>query len=242
MYCEECDRQFDTYHAVDQHLTKSYSHRPDSALECRYCPAFFRYTADRNRHLVEEHNVCLICDKSFSSSRAREQHVASPVHNPADKFCPFCKMEFKRYSAIAGHIESSRCANYISNPRHLCQVIRSWESSAGCQGMFTNNMITNGGASSFHRVEYNFDAHYNNYCRMYECPLCDLMFSSVAQVHAHVYGSAHAHQPLYHCPTCRKEAISLHALLLHLEQSQCGRIKSSSLGKIVHGINMIQYR
>ena len=242
MYCDECDRDFDSYEATDKHLSKNKCHWPDTALECRCCNAFFRYTVDKNRHFVQDHHGCLICEKTFRSSRAREQHVASPVHSPSDKFCPFCKKEFKTFSAIAGHIESSRCVNFVSNPVHLCTVIRSWESSAGIQGTFTAKLLTNGEGQLAPRIQYDFTACYNYHCQKYECPLCDLMFSTKSQVHAHVYGSAHARQPLYHCPTCRREVISLTALLLHLEQSQCGKSKSSALGQIVTGMKMIQYR
>jgi hypothetical protein len=145
-------------------------------------------------------------------------------------------MSFACYSGIAAHIESSQCANYISNPVHLCSVIRSWESSAGMQGTFTKPLLTYGDSQSVPRVQYDFKANYNYHSGLYECPLCDRMFKTVAHVHAHVYGSAHANRPLFNCPSCRKEVISLHALLLHLEQSNCGKSRSSALGKIVHGM------
>ena len=240
LYCELCNLQFYFSEDIDDHLAEDKNHWPEDALECCYCDSIFRYTSERNCHLVDVHHVCLICEKSFVNSRALEQHVASPVHRPADKFCPFCKMKFTTYSAIAAHIESSRCVKYVSNPVHLCSVIRGWESSVGIQGTYTKNLLTYGHGQRVPRVEYDFESTWNDYCCMYECPLCDYMFSSTSEVRSHVYGSAHASQALYHCPTCRKEVISLQALLLHLELSQCGKTKTTALGGIVNGMKMIQ--
>ncbi|KAL2913945.1 hypothetical protein HK105_206536 [Polyrhizophydium stewartii] len=241
-YCQSCDEHFDDNEELQDHYMYYCSQDVHGLPECPVCDNHFESRTKLNTHIRRFHNYCDLCRRNFGDEHALDQHLNSDIHKPKDKECPFCRRGFSSFGSIASHIESSGCKNFATNPTKLCELIRRWEVAAGHPNLFTRPRITDG-TTRGHAMpseQFNLDAWYCYDNNAYECPLCDCYFSSVSNLCAHINSSVHAMKN-YHCACCRREFVSLAALILHMERSQCRTQKSNAIGSLISGMKAIRF-
>lgn len=105
-HCCDCDRDFKTQQALDQHLQ------------------FKDHTSIKKVHGPTE---CTECQREFPNQAALKKHQASVVHNPlSDLKCiasAKCKQEFHSPSALLHHLESGRCHSGLTR-RELNRLVQ----------------------------------------------------------------------------------------------------------------------
>ncbi|KAL8748974.1 MAG: hypothetical protein Q9184_006997 [Pyrenodesmia sp. 2 TL-2023] len=55
---------------------------------------------------------CYLCPSGFSSLRALNQHLGSPVHRQKIYHCPRCRREYTALSGLVNHLESESCGPF----------------------------------------------------------------------------------------------------------------------------------
>lgn len=101
-HCCECDKDFSTQGALNQHLNNKTIHPPRVVIS-----------------LSPSAGYCESCDKKFPSVKALEQHRASVIHNPImhNMTClggKGCNKTFHTPSGMLAHLESGACASKIT--------------------------------------------------------------------------------------------------------------------------------
>ena len=71
-YCQLCDRDFSSAHALDQHLRNSTIHD----FDCLSCQLHFKSSSALRRHKrnSENHNICVPCNLDFHQYEGLEDH------------------------------------------------------------------------------------------------------------------------------------------------------------------------
>lgn len=102
-HCCDCNRDFKTQQALDQHLQ------------------FKDHTS------VKKVSECIECQREFPSQTALRKHRASLIHNPlSDLKCiasAKCKQRFSSPSALMHHLESGRCHSGLTR-KELNQLVQ----------------------------------------------------------------------------------------------------------------------
>ncbi|CAL8579742.1 hypothetical protein XPA_005475 [Xanthoria parietina] len=120
--CLECERDFSSGQALEQHLNDKRNHRPSSSIT----------------PLEDGPCTCDECDREFTTRSALKQHLESLVHRPLSRLRCIasrkCKGRFSSPSALLHHLESGACRSNMTRAS-LNQLISTHD-----QG----NMITFG--------------------------------------------------------------------------------------------------
>ena len=102
-HCCDCDRDFKTQQALDQHLQF------------------------KNHKSVKKVHECTECQREFQSRAALKKHQASVIHNPlSDLKCiasAKCKQRFSSPSALLHHLESGGCHSGLTR-RELNRLVQ----------------------------------------------------------------------------------------------------------------------
>lgn len=129
-YCEECDREFGSEMALQQHLNSASVHT-SPAYSCEQCNLEFRSAFDLTQHLTSSAHMyyCRECNRSFVSQHALDQHLNSSVHVHR---CEECDMEFVSPHALEQHLNgpvhvhrSDECDRDFVSEHALAQHLNS---------------------------------------------------------------------------------------------------------------------
>ena len=143
-YCYNCDRPFNTFSTLQQHISNSSNHPwycpthhadfdTSVTLEehwvqnhdhhyCWPCNIHFDDKEDLHTHFNENHYWCRLCNKLFKNQKGLEEHYhQSPPHH----YCAPCKHDFSSANNLRAHLNSS-----IHTPKnYMC-------STKGCRLKF----------------------------------------------------------------------------------------------------------
>ncbi|ROT35160.1 hypothetical protein SODALDRAFT_395054, partial [Sodiomyces alkalinus F11] len=124
IYCERCRRFFSYPQAKQQHIVDSPRHNI-----CHFCSdkPDFHSDEDLTEHLVEEHNMCDICERMFSQPLAMKPtcdtldiqrltlHVSQhrKTHAAKNTECYGCDRRFTSRSAMVLHLEAGTCESGV---------------------------------------------------------------------------------------------------------------------------------
>ncbi|KAF8079204.1 hypothetical protein FPV67DRAFT_1467866 [Lyophyllum atratum] len=125
MFCERCDRSFNSWHALRQHENNSSVHNicGDCQLDfptwvglkehwvqspnhdyCQHCSQHFDHDQDLEDHYESAHIWCSSCNKFFVNAFGRNEHYRqSPNHH----YCVPCNRLFLSASNLQAHLNSS---------------------------------------------------------------------------------------------------------------------------------------
>lgn len=238
-YCEDCQRVFVHFNALQQHLDNSPVHQDsdadhsynsssgydyessdsgeeDETTFCKSCHRSFVNKLSLYRHLAQssKHNWCFVCSRDFATESALDQHNSSRVHNSRDLNCPLCSKSFKVPSAIALHIESGACHNInrhqVTTAVHALRIIPTVSLSHRLTGPSGRGTITNYSANE---QAFNGTA--------YECYLCHRTFRSLGSLNSHLNSPAHDEDE-FKCPKCSRTYKLISGLIQHIESEVCG--------------------
>ncbi|KAM3428460.1 hypothetical protein NHJ13734_008597 [Beauveria thailandica] len=103
--CCDCDREFNSGAALDQHLRDKVHRRPAATTKSKVQKASEKTAAPTFR--------CSKCSRTFATEVLLEQHLASLAHRPLGSLSCFagasCKAKFRSPSAVLQHLESGAC-------------------------------------------------------------------------------------------------------------------------------------
>ncbi|KAI3632746.1 hypothetical protein MIR68_008821 [Amoeboaphelidium protococcarum] len=241
-WCDQCDREFVNYNGLQCHLKTSRSHATHT---CSICDDYFFSQTEYTSHLREEHNWCSECGKCFSNWNALRNHEQSDVHKQRSITCPLCRqLTFKTLSAVAAHVESSRCNGFKGSRQDLLNLIRRWEAQSGAPNTFTRPAIEYPGHSDRSmagRCTIQLAQQcYNKYYDEYQCPLCDKCVDAPTQLVAHLNSRIHADCD-YRCHACSSTFVSLTGLVQHLERTQCRTKKTDDIARLTGAIRTLRF-
>ncbi|KAG6917372.1 hypothetical protein DXG01_002747 [Tephrocybe rancida] len=124
-YCERCDRDFPSWHALTQHENNSPRHNvcDDCGFDfptwtglkehyvqsprhsyCQKCDEHFDDTYDLEEHYDEAHFWCRPCNKFFVNAFGLNEHYRQ---SPAHHYCVPCNRLFASASNLQSHLNSS---------------------------------------------------------------------------------------------------------------------------------------
>jgi hypothetical protein len=116
--CEPCDRSFNDYSALMQHLNRSSSHNYCEGCDrdfstngglvqhyansprhdyCQSCEEHFDDSDDLDRHMDDCHWWCRDCNKIFENEAALQAHQSQ---SHADRYCKICERLFTSPSGL----------------------------------------------------------------------------------------------------------------------------------------------
>lgn len=130
----------------------------------------------------------MLCDRSFGSEQALNQHLESPIHAPS-LHCDTCDRSFGSGQALEQHLNSR-----IHAPSFGCET---------CDRSFNS--------------EQALEQHLNSriYAPSFKCETCDRPFDSEQALEQHLRNSP-IHAPSFDCETCGRSFKSKQALEQHL--------------------------
>ncbi|KAK3615721.1 hypothetical protein LTR22_027325 [Elasticomyces elasticus] len=108
--CQQCDRFFGTYQALQQHLRDSPAHA--MTFDCEECDRTFKTDQALQQHLRDSLShaailSCEECDRTFKTDQALQQHLRdSPIHI-ASFSCEECNRTFSTDQALQQHLRDS---------------------------------------------------------------------------------------------------------------------------------------
>jgi hypothetical protein len=91
-YCDECDRDFSTNWALIQHYVQSRHH-----AYCQSCDEHFDDCDDLDDHMDKCHSWCRSCNKTFPNDRGLQEHWRQ---SHADRYCKICERLFNNASNL----------------------------------------------------------------------------------------------------------------------------------------------
>ena len=153
-------------------------------------------------------------------------HLNSKLHRIPIVPClgkPICDKTFISLSDMILHIENGVCTSGLNR-----STIRKFAIQAD-----RNNVITN----PARLIRYSGDEEPRRYATEqsrnqngdYQCVLCPRTFLSLKSLNAHYASSVHE-ASVFRCPNhsagCRKEFRTLSAVVQHIEDGQCGALRS----------------
>lgn len=109
--CEPCNRDFNSYSALMQHLNKSSSHN-----YCDDCNRDFSTQSSLIQHYTNSprHAYCQSCDEHFVDSDDLDDHM-----NDCHWWCQDCKETFVDESDLQDHRRLSHADRYCNNCEKL---------------------------------------------------------------------------------------------------------------------------
>ncbi|KAI5863407.1 hypothetical protein GGS23DRAFT_531950 [Durotheca rogersii] len=108
--CFRCDRHFTSQSAKRQHVLNSSRHH--LCTDC-YDEPDFASAEELDQHDVDEHNMCRICRRYFSSPSNLKNHLK--IHAEKNTECFGCVRCFNSISAMVLHLEAGTCASGTDN-------------------------------------------------------------------------------------------------------------------------------
>ena len=135
--CQDCDEVLETQDSLELHMFKEHkSSRANSnqrcmevqdSLECKMCGELQRVECIE-KHKIEKHNMCTICESMFRSKRSLDQHIDNKHLVQAKMFkCNNCGEKFENEEKMKDHIEDkhrkefncTNCPSRFSSEYHL---------------------------------------------------------------------------------------------------------------------------
>jgi KRAB domain-containing zinc finger protein len=207
-YCGECNREFISEQALDQHFKDSLVHK---IFECKDCGQECCGAAALDDHMDAYHPpaICQQCDREFTSLKALMQHIReSSAHkvfecqesgeecigktaldDHEDRFhslaCQQCNKQFGSKEALQQHFKDS--------PVH--RAFRC----ADCDREFVSQAA--------------LTQHLNSPVHVHRCEDCDREFRTAASLQQHKTSPAH----VFKCAPCNRTFASQAALDQHLQ-------------------------
>lgn len=211
-YCEQCDREFNSDGALQQHLRESPVHRLSA---CGECGAQFKGGAALEEHMDSNHPLpyCVPCDREFGTDAALQQHLKeSSVHKVYT--CEECRAQCIGVAALDKHMDKyhpvfwcEKCDLEFNTEAALQQHLR--EASAHvilpCEECGTHCF----GIESLEEHMEHF--HPDPYCEP-----CDLDFDTAEELQHHLRESPE-HRVIA-CEECGVECIGEAALEEHWDE------------------------
>ncbi|KAL8803204.1 MAG: hypothetical protein Q9182_003305 [Xanthomendoza sp. 2 TL-2023] len=231
--CLECERDFISESALEQHLKYKKNH----------CPTKKPITPSKNGS-----HICGKCDRDFSDETALEQHAKSIVHQALSQLrciaSSKCKGRFTSPSALLHHLESGACRSGL-NRAALNQLVQThdagnvitfetqtgsllglsaedWASTESfSSGLLTPSSHSSDTYSELMSAQLAPPASSNGYLELGPaqsaineagrclCPLCPVGsrgFRTVQALSNHITSAAHAPKA-FHCPVNLMSAI-----------------------------------
>ncbi|KAF8899323.1 hypothetical protein BD779DRAFT_1488197 [Infundibulicybe gibba] len=106
-YCDDCDRYFNTHHALRQHLLNSSLHN-----YCGDCEIDFSSFKGLKEHWVQSryHDYCQYCDEHFQDEEDLEEH-----YEDCHYYCPTCRRVFRSEYGLTEHYRQSPAHHYCAS-------------------------------------------------------------------------------------------------------------------------------
>ncbi|RSH93444.1 hypothetical protein EHS25_007800 [Saitozyma podzolica] len=229
-YCFDCEEEHYTWNRLERHYRESYDHN-----WCEICQADFDDEEDLDEHREDDHEQCPRCDAWLKDQAAYELHAE-------DKhwWCKPCDRFFNSGHNLEAHRNSSihktkdfKCPFCPRMAVSSSAMIAHLESGT-CRSGITRAMID--------------DWAFNHHTGMYDCYFCSADFRYLQQLNQHLASPKHTKrdQKLYRCPGCRAETETLSGLVSHVERGGCGfrqtRMGGAAIDQLQVGLQRMAIR
>lgn len=152
--------------------------------------------------------------------------------------CPFCRADYTTAAGLAHHLERGACSKASTDRELIYRMVRRKDP----KGLISKNLLEWPDAIQHQATE----VAWNSNARAYQCYFCRRTFGKLFSLNQHLSSPAHQ-QPLYHCPnqSCRKDYVTLGALINHLESESCRFIRFEAVQrqayKLIQSNRLIQF-
>jgi transcription elongation factor Elf1 len=209
-YCGDCEREFVSQQALDQHYRDSPVHK---IFECKECGEECFGAAALDEHMDAYHPpaICRQCDREFTSPKALMQHIQeSSVHKVFE--CQECGAECIGKTALDDHMDI--CHSFACQ-----QCDRQFGSEEALQQHFKDSPVHRIPAFRCADCDRDFVSqsaltqHLNSPVHVHRCEECDREFRTAASLQQHKNSPAH----VFKCAPCNRTFASQAALDQHLQ-------------------------
>ncbi|KAF9235135.1 hypothetical protein BU15DRAFT_89689 [Melanogaster broomeanus] len=230
--CDDCDEDFPTWLGLHQHYVQSPHHH-----YCQHCERHFQTYNCLIGHYRNEHSYCDTCDKVFKNDYGLHEHNRQYHH-----YCAQCKRVFQSANNLRAHMNSS-----VHRPKNVPCPFRGCELSFVSKSALIlisslndrHNLITDpsklltagDSVSEYFATERSWNGG------AYECVLCHSEFRLLRDLNRHLASPRHQDK-VYRCPltSCHTTFRTLSALCQHVESERCGVLRFRAVKDAMDGL------
>lgn len=202
--CPHCFKTFSEGTGFKRHMAR---HSEDGFVSCDICgKSINKYllTYHRKIHDAPIFN-CQLCDKTFTSKRSSERHVAQVHERSTQQTCEICGKKMCDISAYRRHLET-----HGEKEKAQCTICNQEVAKT-----YLPNHLKSHGPREFH------------------CEICGKSFHQNTALNKHIR-EVHQHSQVQTCKICGKSLSNAKSFKLHMAlHSDAGRIACSVCGKMV---------
>lgn len=239
LFCQQCDREFSSQGASQQHYRDSPVHR---LMECEECDTSCLGIASLNRHMAEYHPppFCSICDRTFVSEKAFQQHVSqSPAHRVfackecgalcvgaagLDKhtelchpppFCAECDRTFVSDTALQQHQRQSPIHKVLACDIYDAHCVGTAAFELHMEVYHPPPLCRECNRTFVSETALQQHRRESPIHKVFACDICDANCVGTAALDQHM----ETYHPPPHCALCDRDFVSEQGLQAHLQTS-----------------------